>query len=176
MTPRICDYSSQSLFLSFGSCKNPHPQKTQTRKKSGHKFILGKDLDLKLVSGCSCIFPILLSYVYISKAFPPESVPRYLTIMTMGAGIGFVTTPYITEALLSGFGWRGTLLISSGIFFHLVLIGIVIHFNLPLRSSHDSQKSDGLSWKDPIVIFRNRSYVTFILCMTLFGMFGIKIF
>ncbi|XP_078337158.1 monocarboxylate transporter 13-like isoform X1 [Crassostrea virginica] len=123
-------------------------------------------------TGCSCIFPILLSYVYISKAFPPESVSRYLTIMTMGAGIGFVTTPYITEALLSGFGWRGTLLISSGIFFHLVLIGIVIQFNLPPRSSHDSQKSNGHSWKDPIVIFKNRSYVTFILCMALFGMFG----
>ena len=181
MTPRICNYSSHSLFLPFGSCKNPHPQKTQTRKKKLPKHIFESYQvegfrSLKLVSGCSCIFPTLLSYVYISKAFPPESVSRYLTMMTMGAGIGFVTTPYITEALLSGFGWRGTLLISSGIFFHLVLIGIVIQFNLPPRSSHDSQKSNGHSWKDPIVIFKNRSYVTFILCMALFGMFGIKIF
>ena len=131
---------------------------------------------LKLVSGCSCIFPTLLSYVYISKAFPPESVSRYLTMMTMGAGVGFVTTPYITEALLSEFGWRGTLLIASGIFFHLVLIGIVIQFNLPPRSSHDPQKSDGHSWKDPLVIFKNRSYVTYIWCIMLFGLFGINIF
>ena len=176
MTPRICDYPSQSLFLPFGSCKNPHPQKTQTRKKSCQNIFWKLSRSLKLVSGCSCIFPTLLSYVYISKAFPPESVSRYLTMMTMGMGIGSVTTPYITEVLMSGFGWRGTLLITSGIFFHLVLIGIVVQFNLPPRSSHDPQKSDRHAWKDPLVIFKNRSYVIYILCIKLVGLFGIKLF
>ena len=161
------------------SVTTPPPKKTPNIKNSQNIFLsyqVEALRSLKLVSGCSCIFPTLLSYVYISKAFPPESVSRYLTMMTMGMGIGSVTTPYITEVLMSGFGWRGTLLITSGIFFHLVLIGIVVQFNLPPRSSHDPQKSDRHAWKDPLVIFKNRSYVIYILCIKLVGLFGIKLF
>lgn len=28
--------------------------------------------------GCACVLPTLLSYVYISRAFPPETAPKYL--------------------------------------------------------------------------------------------------
>lgn len=121
-------------------------------------------------TGCACVLPTLLSYVYISRAFPPETAPKYLTTMTLGAGIGFMTTPYITEVLLSHFGWRGTLMMTSGIFLHLVLIGIVIQVNLPPPS--ELQKSRDFKWTDAVEILKNRSYLTYVTSMVLFGSFG----
>lgn len=118
------------------------------------------------------MLPTLLSYVYISRAFPPKTAPKYLTTMTMGAGIGFMTTPYITEVLLSHFGWRGTLMMASGIFLHLVLIGIVIQVNLPPPSELELQKSRDFKWTDAVEILKNRSYLTYVTNMILFGSFG----
>lgn len=123
-----------------------------------------------LGTGCACVLPTLLSYIYISRAFPPNTAPKYLTTMTMGSGIGFVATPYITEILLSHFGWRGTLMMASGIFLHLVLIGIVIQVNLPPPS--ELQKSRDFKWPDAVKILRNRSYLTYVSNMLMFGLFG----
>lgn len=116
------------------------------------------------------MLPTLLSYVYISRAFPPKTAPKYLTTMTLGAGIGFMVTPYITEVLLSHFGWRGTLMMASGMFLQLVLIGLVIQVNLPPPS--ELQKSRDFKWTDVVEILKNRSYLTYITTMLLFGLFG----
>nr|XP_011415084.2 monocarboxylate transporter 13-like [Crassostrea gigas] len=121
-------------------------------------------------TGCGCVLPTLLSYVYISRAFPPKTAPKYLTTMTLGAGIGFMVTPYITEVLLSHFGWRGTLMMASGMFLQLVLIGMVIQVNLPPPS--ELQKSRDFKWTDVVEILKNRSYLTYITTMLLFGLFG----
>lgn len=122
------------------------------------------------ILGCGCVLPTLLSYVYISRAFPPKTAPKYLTTMTLGAGIGFMVTPYITEVLLSHFGWRGTLMMASGMFLQLVLIGMVIQVNLPPPS--ELQKSRDFKWTDVVEILKNRSYLTYITTMLLFGLFG----
>lgn len=122
------------------------------------------------ILGCGCVLPTLLSYVYISRAFPPKTAPKYLTTMTLGAGIGFMVTPYITEVLLSHFGWRGTLMMASGIFLQLVLIGSVIQVNLPPPS--ELQKSRDFKWTDVVEILKNRSYLTYITNMLFFGLFG----
>lgn len=116
------------------------------------------------------MLPTLLSYVYISRAFPPKTAPKYLTTMTLGAGIGFMVTPYITEVLLSHFGWRGTLMMASGMFLQLVLIGFVIQVNLPPPS--ELQKSRDFKWTDVVEILKNRSYLTYITNMLFFGLFG----
>lgn len=116
------------------------------------------------------MLPTLLSYVYISRAFPPKTAPKYLTTMTLGAGIGFMVTPYITEVLLSHFGWRGTLMMASGMFLQLVLIGFVIQVNLPPPS--ELQKSRDFKWTDVVEILKNRSYLTYITTMLFFGLFG----
>lgn len=122
------------------------------------------------ILGCGCVLPTLLSYVYISRAFPPKTAPKYLTTMTLGAGIGFMVTPYITEVLLSHFGWRGTLMMASGMFLQLVLIGFVIQVNLPPPS--ELQKSRDFKWTDVVEILKNRSYLTYITTMLFFGLFG----
>lgn len=122
------------------------------------------------ILGCGCVLPTLLSYVYISRAFPPKTAPKYLTTMTLGAGIGFMVTPYITEVLLSHFGWRGTLMMASGMFLQLVLIGSVIQVNLPPPS--ELQKSRDFKWTDVVEILKNRSYLTYITNMLFFGLFG----
>lgn len=122
------------------------------------------------ILGCGCVLPTLLSYVYISRAFPPKTAPKYLTTMTLGAGIGFMVTPYITEVLLSHFGWRGTLMMASGMFLQLVLIGMVIQVNLPPPS--ELQKSRDFKWTDVVEILKNRSYLTYITTMLFFGLFG----
>lgn len=122
------------------------------------------------VLGCGCVLPTLLSYVYISRAFPPKTAPKYLTTMTLGAGIGFMVTPYITEVLLSHLGWRGTLMMASGMFLQLVLIGSVIQVNLPPPS--ELQKSRDFKWTDVVEILKNRSYLTYITTMLFFGLFG----
>ncbi|XP_062597379.1 monocarboxylate transporter 13-like isoform X2 [Saccostrea cucullata] len=121
-------------------------------------------------AGCACVFPVLLSYVYISRAFTRQSVSKFLTIMTVGAGLGLLTTPYMTEFFLSQFGWRGTFMMTSGLFLHLLLIGIVIQFNLPPLDGPSKAKE--FNWADQIAIFKNRTYSTYLFVMILFGIYG----
>lgn len=61
-------------------------------------------------------------------------------------------------------------MMASGIFLHLVLIGIVIQVNLPPPS--ELQKSRDFKWTDAVEILKNRSYLTYVTNMILFGSFG----
>ncbi|XP_061197577.1 monocarboxylate transporter 6-like isoform X1 [Saccostrea echinata] len=121
-------------------------------------------------TGCACVFPTLLSYVYISRSFPRKYVSKFLIMMTVGAGLGLLTTPYMTEFFLRQFGWRGTFMMASGLFFHLFLVGIVVQFNLPPLDG--PRKAKEFKWTDQIAIFKNRTYSIYLFDMLLFGIFG----
>lgn len=61
-------------------------------------------------------------------------------------------------------------MMASGMFLQLVLIGMVIQVNLPPPS--ELQKSRDFKWTDVVEILKNRSYLTYITTMLLFGLFG----
>ncbi|XP_048748339.2 monocarboxylate transporter 2-like [Ostrea edulis] len=121
--------------------------------------------------GCGFAFPLILSYVNTRRAFHGhESVNKFLSSITVGGGVGMLVTPYMTEFFLREFGWRGTFVIASGIFFHLILIGISVKLHLP--PSEALTKSTNFKWSDQFAIFKNRGFAVYIFDLFLLGIFG----
>jgi hypothetical protein len=81
-----------------------------------------------------------------------------------------LVTPYMTEFFLREFEWRGTFMMASGIFFHLVLIGVAVILNLPPLDG--PSKSMNFKWSDQITVFKWRGFSVYIVDVFLFGMFG----
>ncbi|XP_048748365.2 monocarboxylate transporter 6-like [Ostrea edulis] len=121
--------------------------------------------------GCGFVFPLFLSYVYVRRAFHGhESVNKFLSSMTLGGGMGLLITPYMTEFFLKKFGWRGTFMMAGGIFFHLILIGVVVKLNLP--PPEGTTNSKGFDWRKQTAIFKIRAFSILVFDNFLFGMFG----
>lgn len=115
------------------------------------------------------MFPMLLSYSNIGQAFQGEA-SKFLTLNAVGAGVGLIVTPNVTELILQEYWWRGCFLLSGGLFLHLLVIGIVAEINLPEPQELKASKSFNL--KDQLLIFRSRTYCIFVFNVILFGMFG----
>jgi MFS family permease len=119
------------------------------------------------------VFPILLSYVNVRRAFQGHpSVNKFLSSIAVGGGAGMLLTPYMTDFFLKEFGWRGTFMMAGGIFFHLLLIGVAIELNSP--PSEGSTSSKGFDWKKQTAIFKFkfRAFSILVFDNSLFGMFG----
>ncbi|XP_060086227.1 monocarboxylate transporter 9-like [Ylistrum balloti] len=67
-------------------------------------------------------------------------------IATSGSGLGTFGYAYITDVLLSMYGWRGTILILAGILLHVVVCGMIFR---PLLTTHviNSSKKKYRSYK-----------------------------
>ncbi|XP_056008755.1 monocarboxylate transporter 2-like isoform X2 [Ostrea edulis] len=114
---------------------------------------------------------VFLSYVNVRRAFYGDSsAAKFLTSITIGAGMGFLVTPYMIEFFLREFGWRGTFMIAGGIFFHLVLIGVAVKLNLP--PLEDPTESKDFKWRDQVAVFKKRGFSVYMFDVFLFGMFG----
>ncbi|XP_048748347.2 monocarboxylate transporter 2-like [Ostrea edulis] len=121
--------------------------------------------------GCGFVFPVFLSFVNVRRAFySHSSAAKFLTAMTIGAGVGLLVTPYMTEFFLREFGWRGTIMMAAGLFFHLNLIAVVVKINLP--PSEETKESKNFKWRDQVAIFKSRPFSVYIFDVFLFGMFG----
>ncbi|XP_048748353.2 monocarboxylate transporter 2-like [Ostrea edulis] len=120
--------------------------------------------------GCGFVFAAFLSYVNTRRAFQGHSsINKFLSSISIGAGVGLFVTPYMTEYFLLEFGWRGTFMIAAGIFFHLNLIGIAVKLNLPPL---DKTESKDFKWNDQFAVFKKRGFSIYILDVSLFGIFG----
>ncbi|XP_056008756.1 monocarboxylate transporter 6-like isoform X3 [Ostrea edulis] len=125
--------------------------------------------------GCGFVFPVFLSYVNVRRAFYGDSsAAKFLTSITIGAGMGFLVTPYMIEFFLREFGWRGTFMIAGGIFFHLVLIGVAVKLNLP--PLEDPTESKDFKWRDQVAVFKKRGFSVYMFDVFLFGMFVSGVF
>ncbi|XP_061197579.1 monocarboxylate transporter 13-like [Saccostrea echinata] len=119
-------------------------------------------------AGCGFMFPLLLAYSNIGRAFSGKAATQFLTLTAIGGGIGLIITPYITEFLLREYEWRGTCLISGGLFLNLLVIGVLVQLNLP----DSPENSKVFNWEDQKAIFKSRAYSLMLFSMVLFGLFG----
>ncbi|XP_033758657.1 monocarboxylate transporter 9-like [Pecten maximus] len=70
-------------------------------------------------------------------------------IATSGSGLGTFGYAYLTDALLSTYGWRGTILILAGIVLNVVVCGLIFRPLLRRKGNGHFQKGDCCSYKAP---------------------------
>ena len=113
---------------------------------------------------CSCYLCafITVSWIFHSKAGAP------LAFVTVGYSIGTFVFPYVYEALIRQYGWRGTFLLVGAITLHCLPIGVL--FSTSRRFYRNEGETDintrignsnATLFKDPVVILFVLNVFTF---------------
>ena len=81
-----------------------------------------------VVGGLAASVAIIAAAMVVNWTFT-GSRKAALSALTMGAAAAQVVMPYVTDALINQFGWRGCLLIIGGLYLNAVVGGLLIHFS-----------------------------------------------
>ena len=87
-----------------------------------------------------------------------------ISISVSGLGLGAMTFPHIIRCLDVKYGWRGALLILSGVTLHIPVIGLICR---SLQNSTNHLRSDHKSGLTNFHMFRNIKYILISIHFTL---------
>ncbi|XP_067664859.1 uncharacterized protein [Haliotis asinina] len=122
-------------------------------------------ISVGVVMGCGCSMVYLGNNVNVTLAFrDPRAKAFALALLTSSGGVGSMVFPTILTALKTEFGWRGALLIMSGIYLNVTLSGLLVTSSLGVPATARIKNSTDVKAAPKYRRLLNPLYGAYLLC------------
>ena len=126
--------------------------------------------------GCGISFASMSSNLLIQEHFDKHR-SFATSFAACGLPLGYITSPFIINALLEKFGWRGCLMIHSGIMMHTIVLAMTFW---PVKVQKTKKVTPGIinfckSFMSSFLVLK-RKPVIFLVCSIAFMKFNIATF
>ncbi|XP_046375500.1 monocarboxylate transporter 11-like isoform X1 [Haliotis rufescens] len=122
-------------------------------------------VSIGVVMGCGCSMVYLANNVNVTLAFrDPRAKAFALALMTSSGGLGSMIFPTILQELKREFGWRGALLIMSGIYLNVALSGLLVTSSLGVSPTSRLKNNTNIEATSKFRRLLNPLYGAYLLC------------